>query len=39
MSFQDFYNKDCDHRGLDGAPPSDKCEITDRKIAHLVDYR
>ena len=39
MSFQDYYNKDRVHRGLDGAPPNEKSEITDRKIARLDDYR
>ena len=39
MSFQDYYNKDRVHRGLDGAPPDEQSEITDRKIARLHDYR
>lgn len=39
MSFQDYYNKDRVHRGLDGAPPNEQSEITDRKIARLEDYR
>ncbi len=38
-SFQDYYNKDRVHRGLDGAPPNEQSEITDRKIARLDDYR
>jgi putative transposase len=39
MSFQDYYNKDRVHRGLDGAPPNEQSEFTDRKIARLYDYR
>jgi transposase InsO family protein len=39
MSFQDYYNKDRVHRGLDGATPNEQSKITDRKIAHLDDYR
>ncbi len=39
VSFQDYYNKDRAHRGLDGAPPDEQSEITDRKIARLDDYR
>jgi transposase InsO family protein len=39
MSFQDYYNNDRVHRGLDGAPPNEQSEISDRKIAHLDDYR
>ena len=39
VSFQDYYNKDRVHRGLDGAPPNEQCEIMDRKIARLDDYR
>ena len=27
------------HRGLDGTPPDEQSEITDRKIARLDDYR
>ena len=38
MSFQDYYNKDRVHRGLDGAPPNEQSEITDRKVARLDDY-
>ena len=37
-SFQDYYNMDRVHRGLDGAPPDEPSEITDRKIARLDDY-
>jgi hypothetical protein len=33
VSFQDYYNKDRVHRGLDGAPPNEQCEIMDRNIA------
>lgn len=39
MSFQDYYNKDRVHRGLDGARPNKQSEITDPKIARLDDYR
>jgi putative transposase len=39
MSFQDYYNKDRVHRRLDGAPPNEQGEITDRKVADLDDYR
>ena len=39
MSFQDYYNKDRVHRGLDGTPPNEQSEIKDRKIARLDDYR
>ena len=39
ISFQDYYNKDRVHRGLDGAPPNEQSKITDRKIARLHDYR
>jgi len=39
VSFQDYYNKDRVHRGLDGAPSNEQGETTDRKIAHLDDYR
>ena len=39
VSFQDYYNKDRAHRGLDGAPPDEQGEITDRKIARLGGYR
>jgi putative transposase len=39
MLFQDYYNKDRVHRGLNGAPPNEQSEITDRKIARLDDYR
>jgi putative transposase len=38
VSFQDYYNKDRVHRGLDGAPPDEQSEITDRKIARMDDY-
>ncbi len=37
--FQDYYNRDRVHRGLDGAPPNEQSEITARKIARLNDYR
>ena len=39
VSFQDYYNKDRVHIGLDGAPPIEQCEITNRKNARLDDYR
>jgi hypothetical protein len=39
MSYQNYYNKDRVHQGLDGAPPNLKSEITDRKTARLDDYR
>ena len=38
-SYQDYYNKGRVHRGLDGAPSNEQGELTDRKIAHLDDYR
>ena len=31
--------KDRVHRGLDGTPPNEQSEITDRKTALLNDYR
>jgi len=39
MLFQDYYNKDRVHRGLNSAPPNEQSEITDRKIARMDDYR
>jgi len=39
VSFQDYYNKDRIHRGLDGATPNEQSEITDRKTARLDDDR
>ena len=39
VTFQDYYNKDRAHRGLDGAPPDEQSEITDRQTARLDDYR
>ncbi len=38
-SFQDYYNKHRVHRGLDGVPPNEQSEITDRKIACMHNYR
>ncbi len=39
MWFQDYFDKDRVHRGLDGAPPNEQSEITGRKIARLHNYR
>ena len=39
LLFQKYYNEDRVHRGLDGAPPDDKIGKTDRKVAHLDNYR
>ncbi len=39
MLFKEYYNRDRVHRGLNGAPPNEQNEITDRKIARLDDYR
>ena len=39
LLFKEYYNKDRVHRGLDGAPSDEQGEITDRKIAHLDNYR
>ncbi len=39
LLFKDYYNHERAHRGLDGAPPDEKAGITDRKIAHLDNYR
>ena len=39
MSFQEYYNKDRAHRGLDGSPPDEKGSILDRNIARLDDHR
>jgi hypothetical protein len=39
MLFQDYYIKDRVHRGLDGTPPNEQSEITDRKTARLDDHR
>jgi hypothetical protein len=39
MSFQEYYNKDRVHRGLDGSPPDENSIIPDRKIARLNDHR
>ena len=38
ISFQDYYNNNRVHRGLDGAPPNEQSKITDRKIARLDNY-
>ncbi len=37
--FREYYNRDRVHRGLDRAPPDEKDDVTDRKIARLDDYR
>jgi transposase InsO family protein len=37
--FKEYYNRHRVHRGLNGAPPNEQDEITDRKIARLDDYR
>lgn len=39
MSFQDYYNKDCVYRALDGARPNEHSGITDRKPTRLDDCR
>jgi putative transposase len=39
MLFKEYYNRDRVHRGLNDAPPNEKDEITDRKIARLDNYR
>jgi len=39
LLFKEYYNRDRVHRGLNGAPPNEQNEITDRKIARLDDYR
>ena len=39
MLFKRYYNRDRVHRGLDGAPPDEKGGFSNRKIAHLDDYR
>ncbi len=38
LLFKEYYNRDRVHRGLDRAPPDEKCGITDRKIVRLNDY-
>jgi transposase InsO family protein len=37
MLFKEYYNRDRVHRGLNGTPPNEQDEITDRKIARLDD--
>ena len=39
VSFQDYYNKDRVHRGLNRAPAYEIIANTDHKIARLDDYR
>lgn len=39
VSYQDYYNKDRVHRGLDGYPPDETSSFPDRNIARLDDYR
>jgi transposase InsO family protein len=39
LLFQEYYNRDRVHRGLDRAPPNEQGGITDRKIARLNSYR
>jgi len=39
LDLEEYYNRHRVHRGLDRAPPDEKCDITDRKIARLDDYR
>ena len=39
MSFQEYYNKNRVHRGLNGIPPNEKSEYTDRRITCLDYYR
>jgi len=39
LLFEEYYNRDRVHRGLDRAPPDEKGGITDRKMARLDDYR
>ncbi len=39
MLFKEYYNGDRIHRGLDHVTPDEKVGSTNRKIAHLDDYR
>jgi transposase InsO family protein len=39
LLFEAYYNRDRAHRGLNGIPPDEKGDFTDRRIAHLDKYR
>jgi len=39
LRYKEYSNRDRVHRGLDGIPPDEQCDITDRKVAHLDNYR
>ncbi len=39
LLYKEYYNRDRVHRGLDGIPPDEQSDITDRKAARLDDYR
>lgn len=39
LHFKDYYNRDRVHRGLGGTIPDSRSPKSDRKIAHLDDYR
>ena len=39
LHFKDYYNRDRVHRGLGGTIPDTRVPKSDRKIAHLDDYR
>jgi transposase InsO family protein len=39
LLYKEYYNRDRVHRGLDGIPPNDQSDITDRKVARLSNYR
>jgi len=38
LLFNEYYNRDRAHRGLNGVPHDEKGDITGRKIARLNDY-
>ncbi len=39
LLYKEYENRDRVHQGLDGAPPDAQSGRTDRKVAHLDDYR
>jgi transposase InsO family protein len=39
LRFRDYYNQQRTHRSLGGSPPAEPSERSDRKVAHLHDYR
>lgn len=39
LRYKEYYNKDRVHRGLNGIPPDEQSDITDRKVARLDEYR